>query len=220
MLLPVLRQEVCRCNLELPKNDLVKMTSGNVSGRDPASGLVVIKPSGVPYESLTPADMVVVDLDGKVIEGHKLPSVDTATHLYVYRNRPDVFGMVHTHSPYACIFAVLGRPIPATLTTAGLIRGHVPIGGYYPPLGDTSIGEEMLRVMGDCLAIVMKSHGVFTIGNSPGQATRVAVEVEDLAKVTHFAMLHGDPIVLTDEQIKEMVNQYNTNYGQNRKEEH
>lgn len=216
MLLQELRQEVWRCNIDLPKNDLVKMTSGNVSGRDPKTGLVVIKPSGIAYEDLSPENMVVIDLDGKPIEGDLLPSVDTSTHIYLYQNREDVNGVVHTHSSYACIFAVLNRPIPATLTTCGLIGGHVPLGDYYPPLNDGKIGEEMLRVIGDSLAVVMKNHGVYTIGNTPSQATRVAVEVEDLAKVTYYAMAVGDPVVLDSEQIEVMIKQYQEGYGQTR----
>lgn len=217
MMLPELREEVWHCNLELPKNDLVKMTSGNVSGRDPVTGLVVIKPSGVAYSDLSLENLPVVNLEGEVVEGELLPSIDTTTHLYVYRHRQDVNGMVHTHSPFASIFAVLGWEIPATLTSVGLIGGKVPLGGYFPPLGDDAIGKEMLRVIGNCRAVMMQSHGVFTIGNSVTQATRVAVEVEELAKITHFALLHGDPITLTDEQVAEMVDNYALNYGQNRK---
>ena len=113
MLLATLREIVWKCNLELPKNGLVKMTNGNVSGRDSETGLVVIKPSGYSYEEMTPAHMVVVDLEGHILEGDFKPSTDTETHLYVYRHRPDVFGIVHTHSPYASSFALLGQPIPA-----------------------------------------------------------------------------------------------------------
>ena len=216
MTLSLLREEVWRCNLELPKNDLVKMTSGNVSGRDPETNLVVIKPSGVSYAELTPENLAVVNLDGEVIAGELLPSIDTATHLYVYQNRSDVNGMVHTHSPYASIFAVLGREIPATLTSCGLVGGKIPLGGYFPPLGDEKIGKEMLRVLGNSLAVVMQSHGVFTIGVNATQATRVAVEVEEIAKITHHAMLHDVPIALTDDQVNEMVNNYSVNYGQER----
>ena len=136
MLLEQLREIVWKCNLELPKNDLVKMTSGNVSGRDRETGLVVIKPSGFSYEEMKPEHMVVVDLNGRVIEGDHKPSVDTDTHLYVYQRRPDVFGMAHTHSPYATSFAVLGQPIPACLTTCALLGGEVPLGGYAPIGGD------------------------------------------------------------------------------------
>ena len=217
MILPDLRQEVWHCNLELPKNDLVKMTSGNVSGRDPESKLVVIKPSGVPYSDLSPDNMVIVNLDGDVIEGDLLPSVDVSTHLFVYQNRDDINGVVHTHSTYACVFAVLNKPIPATLTTSGLIGGSVPLGEYYPPLNDGKIGKEILRVIGNSLAVVMKNHGVFTIGKTPSQATRVAVEVEDMAKVNCFAMMHGEPVVLTNKQIQVMIKQYEEGYGQDRR---
>lgn len=213
MLLEQLREIVWKCNLELPKNDLVKMTSGNVSGRDPESGLVVIKPSGVSFAELTPANMVVVDLDGRVIEGDLKPSTDTDTHLYVYARRDDVLGIAHTHSPYASSFAALGQPIPACLTTCGMLGGEVPLGGY-APIGGEDIGQEIIDKIGRALAIVMQNHGVFTIGSSAQQATRVAVEVEDIAKITHLAMLRGQPIMLTEGQLDYMVNLYRNDYGQ------
>jgi L-ribulose-5-phosphate 4-epimerase len=213
MQLEQLRETVWKCNLELPKNDLVKMTSGNVSGRDPETGLVVIKPSGVSFEALAPENMVVVDLSGRVVEGHLKPSTDTDTHLYVYERRDDVLGIAHTHSPYASSFAVLGQPIPACLTTCGMLGGQVPLGGY-APIGGEDIGQEIIDKIGRALAIVMQNHGVFTIGSSPQQATRVAVEVEDIAKITHLAMLRGQPIMLTDDQIDYMVNLYRNEYGQ------
>lgn len=213
MLLEQLRETVWKCNLELPKNDLVKLTSGNVSGRDPETGLVVIKPSGVSFEELTPQNMVVVNMDGEVVEGDLNPSTDTDTHLYIYRHREDVFGIVHTHSPYASSFAVLGQPIPACLTSCGMLGGEVPIGGF-APIGGEDIGQEIVDKIGRSLAIVMQNHGVFTIGASAKQATLVAVEVEDVAKITHLAMQRGQPIVLNDEQIDYMVNLYRHNYGQ------
>ncbi len=213
MQLEQLRETVWKCNLELPKNDLVKMTSGNVSGRDPETGLIVIKPSGVSFEALTPENMVVVDLSGRVVEGQLKPSTDTDTHLYVYARRDDVLGVAHTHSPYASSFAALGQPIPACLTTCGMLGGEVPLGGY-APIGGEDIGQEIIDKIGRALAIVMQNHGVFTIGSSPQQATRVAVEVEDIAKITHLAMLRGQPIMLTDDQIDYMVNLYRNEYGQ------
>ncbi len=213
MLLETLREVVCKCNLELPKTGLVRMTSGNVSGRDPETGLVVIKPSGYAYEGMMPEHMVVVDLDGRVIDGTLKPSVDTDTHLYVYKHRPDVFGMVHTHSPYATSFAALGRPIPACLTTCALVGGEVPLGGY-APIGGEDIGQEIISKIGNALAIIMQNHGVFTIGSSAQHATKVAVEVEEIARITHLAMLVGQPIFLTPEQLKHMDNLYRNQYGQ------
>jgi len=212
-MLEQLREVVCKCNLELPKNDLVKMTSGNVSGRDPETGLVVIKPSGVSFEELTPAHMVVVDMDCRVVEGDLKPSTDTETHLYVYQRRPDVFGIVHTHSPYASSFAALGQPIPACLTACAMLGGEVPLGGY-APIGGADIGQEIIDKIGRSRAIVMQNHGVFTIGSSAQQATKMAVEVEEIAKITHLSLLRGQPIMLSEEQIEYMTNLYQNNYGQ------
>jgi len=213
MFLKQLREIVWKCNLELPKNGLVKMTSGNVSGRDPETGLVVIKPSGVSFEELTPEDMVVVNLDGQVVEGKLKPSTDTETHLYVYRRRPDVFGMVHTHSPYASSFAVLGQPIPACLTTCAMLGGEIPLGGY-APIGGEDIGQEIIDKIGCAKAIIMQNHGVFTIGSSAQQATKMAVEVEEIAKITHLALLRGQPVLLTPGQIDYMIDLYQNEYGQ------
>jgi L-ribulose-5-phosphate 4-epimerase len=213
MMLEALRQDVWKYNLELPKQGLVKMTSGNVSARDPETGLVVIKPSGYSYEQMTPEDLVVVDLDGNVVEGHLAPSVDTATHLYVYAHRPDVMGMAHTHSPYASSFAVLGQPIPACLTAMAMLGGEIPVGGYVP-IGGAAIGAEIVAKIGNARAVLMQNHGVFTIGNSARQATKMAVEIEDIAKIVHLAMQRGRPIVLTQEQLAETGDLYQNLYGQ------
>ena len=213
MMLEKLREIVWKCNLELPKNGLVKMTSGNVSGRDPETGWVVIKPSGYSYEEMTPEDMVVVDLEGRVLEGNLKPSVDTNTHLYVYSRRPDVFGMVHTHSPYATSFAALGQFIPACLTASAMIGGDIPLGGF-APIGGAEIGREIIEKIGRSLAIIMQNHGVFTIGSSPQQATKIAVEVEEIAKITHLAMLRGQPILLSPDQVTNTLQMYQNEYGQ------
>ena len=218
MLLEELREEVWKCNLVLPKNGLVRMTSGNISGRDAESGLVVIKPSGYSYEEMTPADMVVVDLEGAIVEGHLKPSIDTATHLYIYCHRPDIFGIGHTHSPYASSFAALGQPIPACLTTTAMLGGPIPLGGYVP-IGGEAIGQEIVRAIGNSLAIIMQNHGVFTIGASPRLAAKMAVEVEEIAHITHLALLRGQPIMLTPEQIAEMGHMYAYDYGQTRVED-
>src|SRR5690349_15359286 len=213
MLLEQLREIVWKCNLELPKNGLVKMTSGNVSGRDAETGLVVIKPSGYIFEEMTPAHMVVVDSQVQVVEGNLKPSTDTDTHLDVYRHRHVVFGMVHTQSHYASSFAVLGRRIPACLTASAMLGGEIPLGGY-APIGGADIGQEIIDKIGGARAIIMQNHGVFTIGSSPQQATKMAVEVEEIAKITHLAMLRGEPILLTKSQIDYMVDLYQNEYGQ------
>lgn len=214
MLLQKLREEVCEGNLMLPKAGLVTWTSGNVSGRDPESGYVVIKPSGVRYEDLTPADLVIVDLEGQVIEGRLKPSVDTSTHLYVYRQRPDVRGMVHTHSPFATAFAALGRSIPVYLTAmADEFGGPIPAGAY-APIGGEEIGREIVRSIGDSPAILMKSHGVFTIGPSPMAAVKAAVMVEDVARTVYYALQMGQPEEIPPDEVARAHRRYVEQYGQ------
>lgn len=212
-MLEELRKEICEYNLELPKRGLVVMTSGNVSGRDPESNLVVIKPSGVKYDGLKPADLVVVDLNGKVVEGKLKPSVDTESHLYIYRNRPDIFGVCHTHSTFVSVFAALGKPIPAVLTTTAMLGGEIPLGGFVP-VGEAEIGKEVVEKIGTKKAIILKNHGVFTIGKDAFHATKMAIEVEEIAKVTYYALLMGKPNFLTDEQIGIFSHIYENVYGQ------
>lgn len=213
-MLEVLKNEVYRMNMELPRNGLVYWTSGNVSGRDTDTNLIVIKPSGIKYEELKAEDMVVVDLDGKVIEGDLEPSSDTASHLYIYCHRPDVNGVVHTHSYYATAFAAVGKPIPACLTAIAENFGkEIPIGAY-APIGGEAIGAEIVRSIGDCSAIIMKNHGVFTIGSSPEGALKAAVLAEGAAKTYLLALLAGDPQILSDEDVLEHKNWFKTSYGQ------
>lgn len=214
MLCAALRREVWAMNLELPKNGLVTWTSGNVSGRDPESGYVVIKPSGVRYEDLTPENMVVVDLEGRLVEGPLRPSVDTATHLYVYRQRPDVGGIVHTHSPYATSFALLGQPIPVYLTAMADEFGcPIPVGAYCQ-IGGEAIGAEIVRSIGQSPAILMKSHGVFTVGPDPRAALKAAVMCEDVARTVHLAMLRGRPEPLPEDEVERGHRAYLEGYGQ------
>lgn len=212
-MLEQLREEVFESLIELPKHRLVTMASGTVSGRDPETNLVVIKPTGFRYDKLAPTDLIVMDLEGTIVEGHRRPSSDTGTHLYLYNHRPDIFGIVHTHSPYALIFGVLGIPIPPTTTSAALLGGEIPIGGYVP-VGGEEIGAEILRKIGNSSAIIMQNHGVYTFDKTVWKATVLAAEVEDLAKITNFAMLHGNPIILTPEQVSEFQEIYRTLYGQ------
>ena len=158
-MLEELRKQVCYCNQQLPAQGLVTWTSGNVSGRDPQTGLVVIKPSGVLFEDLTPENMVVVDLDGNKVEGSLGVSTDTATHLYVYRQRPDVGGIVHTHSTFATAFAAVGKPIPVYLTAIADEFGCPVPCGAYARIGDEGIGKEIVRSIGDAPAILMNGLG-------------------------------------------------------------
>ncbi len=212
-MLEELKAQVCAANLELPRNNLVTWTSGNVSGRDPESGLVAIKPSGVRFEALRPEDMVVVDLEGTVVEGRLKPSSDVWTHLYIYRHRPDVHGVAHTHSPYATAFAAIGKPIPPVLTAmCDEFGGPIPVGGF-APIGDEEIGREVVRSIGESPAILMQNHGVFTVGRTVEAAIKAAVMVEDVARTVWLAMQIGTPLPIPDEMVARLRRRYLNEYG-------
>ncbi|OGO11369.1 MAG: L-ribulose-5-phosphate 4-epimerase [Chloroflexi bacterium RBG_19FT_COMBO_50_10] len=214
MLLDQLRGEICCLHAELPRNNLVAWTSGNVSGRDPETGFVVIKPSGIRYEDLTPESMCVVNLDGKVIEGKNKPSSDTFAHVYVYLHRQDVNGIVHTHSTFATAWAAVGRPIPAVLTAiCDEFGGQIPVGAY-AKIGRDEIGKEILRSIGSSPAILMKNHGVFTIGRTPEAAVKAAVMVEDVARTVFYALQLGQPDEIPAEEVTRAHRRYLEEYGQ------
>jgi L-ribulose-5-phosphate 4-epimerase len=213
-MLETIKDEVCRLNCELPKNNLVVWTSGNVSARDPDSGYVVIKPSGVKFEDLVPEKMVVVDLDGKIIEGDLKASSDTASHLYIYRHMPDVNGVVHTHSNYATAFAALGKPIPPVLTAiADEFGGPIPCGGF-ALIGGDEIGKIVVESIGHSPACLLKNHGVFTVGPTGEKALKAAVMVEDVAKTVWIALQLGTPPEIPAEDITKLFERYTKAYGQ------
>jgi L-ribulose-5-phosphate 4-epimerase len=208
-----LKQAVCEGNLELPHHGLVTWTGGNLSARDPGTGLVVIKPSGVLYDQMTPDDMVVVGLDGRRVEGEHGPSSDTGSHLTVYRHRLDVMSIVHTHSTYATAFAASGQEIPCCLTAiADEFGGPVPCGGY-ASIGGTEIGDEIVQRIGSSPAILMKQHGVFTIGSTIEKAIKAAVMVEDVAKTVAVAMQIGVISSLPEAEIAANYDRYQNRYG-------
>lgn len=216
MRLPELREAVCALHQELPRNHLVVWTGGNLSARDPDSGLVVIKPSGIRYEDLTPANMVVVDLDGKLVEGDYKPSSDTASHCYIYRQRPDINGVVHTHSRYATAFAALGREVPCVLTAmADEFGGPVPCGGF-ALIGDEAIGQEVVACLARTRspAVLMQNHGVFTVGPTAAAAVKAAVMVEDNAATVWMAMQMGEPLPIPQALIDKLHARYTNVYGQ------
>jgi L-ribulose-5-phosphate 4-epimerase len=176
--------------------------------------LVVIKPSGIRYEDLTPESMVVVDLDGKLVEGQYKPSSDTFAHAYVYRHRPDVNGVVHTHSTFATAWAAAGRPIPPVLTAiCDEFGGPIPVGAY-AKIGGDEIGQEIIRSIGSSPAILMKNHGVFTVGKTPEAAVKAAVMVEDVARTVFYAMQLGQPDEIPAEEVARAHRRYLEEYGQ------
>lgn len=213
-MLEKLKEELLELHLELPRNNLVVWTGGNVSARDAETGLVVIKPSGVRYEELRSEHMVVLDLDGTKIEGELKPSSDTASHLYIYKHRPDVGGVVHTHSAYATAFAAVNRPIPVVLTAiADEFGGPIPCGGF-ALIGDQSIGKVVVESIGKSPAVLLKNHGVFTIGQDAWSAVKAAIMTEDNAKTVWLAMQIGVPDEIPPEDVEKLHSRYTHIYGQ------
>ncbi len=211
-----LRSELAELHAELPRYGLVSWTSGNISARVPGAELMVIKASGVPFDELTAETMVVCDFDGVVVEGELAASSDAATHGYVYRRRPDVAGVAHTHSPYATAFAARGESIPCVLTAmADEFGGEIPIGPF-ARIGDDEIGRGIVEALADhrSPAVLMRNHGVFTIGPTAREAVKAAVMCEDAARTVHLAQALGEPIQLTRKDIDALFDRYHTVYGQ------
>lgn len=213
-MLEKLKQELYELHMELPKNNLVTWTGGNVSARDPETGYVAIKPSGVRYEALRPGHMVVVDLEGNIIEGDLKPSSDTTSHLYIYRHRSNVGGIVHTHSRYATAFAALGRPIPVYLTAMGDEFGCPIPCGPFALIGGDEIGKIVVETIGESPAVLLKNHGVFTIGKDAEAAVKTAVMVEDVAATVWIALLMGQPEEIAPEDVAKLHYRYTHVYGQ------
>jgi L-ribulose-5-phosphate 4-epimerase len=177
---------------------------------------MVIKPSGVGYADLTPESMVVCDLDGQPVDGEYSPSSDTATHAYVYRHMPEVGGVVHTHSTYATAWAARGEAIPCVITAmADEFGGEIPLGPF-ALIGSDEIGRGIVATLAGhrSPAVIMHSHGVFTIGGSGRDAVKAAVMCEDVARTVHLARAYGDPPPLAQDQVDALHRRYKEHYGQ------
>ena len=213
-MLEQLKEQLVQLHLELPKNELVAWTSGNVSARDPETGLVVIKASGIRYEEMCQDHMVVMDIDGSRVEGNYKPSSDVYSHLYIYKHRPDVGGVVHTHSRFATAFAAIGKPIPCVLTAmADEFGGAIPCCGF-SLIGDEAIGKLVVESIGKSPAILLKNHGVFTIGKDATAAVKAAVMTEDVAATVWLALQVGTPDIIPQEDVDKLHARYTTVYGQ------
>jgi L-ribulose-5-phosphate 4-epimerase len=211
-----LRREIAELHRQLPRWELVVWTAGNVSARVPGRDLLVIKPSGVTYDELTPENMVVTDLDGKLVEGDHAPSSDTAAHAYVYKHMPEVGGVVHTHSTYATAWAARGEAIPCVLTMiADEFGGEIPVGPF-ALIGDDSIGRGLVDTLrtSRSKAVLMQNHGVFTIGSNAKAAVKAAVLCEDVARTVHIARQLGEPLPIAQSSIDSLYARYQNAYGQ------
>ena len=214
------REDVASLHAELVRYGLVVWTGGNVSGRVPGADLFVIKPSGVMYDQLRADNMILCTLDGQVVKGtpgsERSPSSDTAAHAYVYRNMPEVGGVVHTHSPYAVAWAAFGEPIPCVTTAmADEFGGDIPIGPF-AIIGDDSIGRGIVETLSGhrSRAVLMKNHGPFTIGRDARDAVKAAVMVEDVARSVHYSRQLGTPAPIEPAAIDSLFNRYQNVYGQ------
>jgi L-ribulose-5-phosphate 4-epimerase len=214
------RKDVAGLHAELVRYGLVVWTGGNISGRVSGADVFVIKPSGVEYDDLTPDNMILCDLDGNVVPGtpgaERSPSSDTAAHAYVYRNMPEVGGVVHTHSTYATAWAARGEEIPCVLTAmADEFGGPIPVGPF-AIIGDDSIGRGIVETLAGhrSRAVLMQNHGPFTIGASPRDAVKAAVMLEDVARTTHLAREAGPLIPISQEAIDRLFDRYQNAYGQ------
>lgn len=211
-----LKVEVAALHAELPRNGLVVWTAGNVSARVPGADLLVIKPSGVSYDELDAAAMVVCDFDANLVEGSRNPSSDTAAHAYVYRHMAEVGGVVHTHSDYATAWAARGEPIPCVLTMiADEFGGDIPVGPF-ALIGDDSIGRGIVETLRNSRsrAVLMANHGPFTIGKDARDAVKAAVMVEDVARTVHLARTYGEPPRIDQADIDRLYQRYQNVYGQ------
>lgn len=211
-----LKAELAALHAELPRNGLVVWTAGNVSARVPGADLLVIKPSGVSYDDLSPEAMVVTDFDARLVEGSRSPSSDTAAHAYVYRHMPEVGGVVHTHSDYAAAWAARREPIPCVLTMiADEFGGDIPVGPF-ALIGDDSIGRGIVETLrgSRSRAVLMANHGPFTIGRDARDAVKAAVMLEDVARTVHIARQLGEPVPIAQSDIDSLFNRYQNVYGQ------
>ena len=213
------KQVVAELHALLPAWALVVWTAGNVSERVPGTDLFVIKASGVPYEGMEDAHMVVCDLQGQMLDDDDsglVPSSDTAAHAYVYRHMPEVGGVVHTHSSYATAWAAIGEPIPCCLTMmADEFGGDIPLGPL-AIIGDDSIGRGIVETLRNCHspAVLMANHGPFTIGKDGRSAVKAAVMCEEVARTAYLARTLGEIKRIPDDMIKRLNDRYQNVYGQ------
>ena len=214
MILEQLRRQVLDTANLLPKYGLVWMAGGTICARDLQTGYVVVTPSGLPYETLSPEDMIVTDLDMNLVEGKYRPSVALNLWTAFFRARPDINAVVHTHSPCATAFSVANQPIPMiTETQADWFGQPVPVTPYLS-VEDARFASLPVELLGDGFAVLLGNHGVITVGDSLAHALERAVTLEEAAHTYILARSLGTPIALSDVQARASFDYYNHRYGQ------
>ena len=214
MILEELRIHVLQTALLLPKYNLVWLAGGTVCARDPETGYVVVTPSGLNYERLTPDDMIVTDMDMTLVEGKYRPSVALNLWIGFMRTRTELNAVVHTHSPYATAFSVAYQPIPViTETMADWFGQPVPVTRYLN-VEDPEFPTLPIEVMGNGYAVLLGNHGPITVGKTLEHALERAVTLEEAARTYSITRTIGAPVTLTDEQARASFDYYHNRYGQ------
>jgi L-ribulose-5-phosphate 4-epimerase len=214
MLLEALRTEVLRTALLLPKYGLVWMAGGTVCARDPESSLVVVTPSGMPYDTLEPADMLVTDMSMKLIDGKYKPSCALNLWTEIMRRRSDMHAVIHTHSPYATAFSVVDQPIPiVTETQADWFGQSIQVAPYYH-VEDPEFVSEPIKALGDGYAVLLGRYGPITIGKNLAHALERAVTLEEAAKIYILSCAIGTPLTFSPEESTRSFDFYHNRYGQ------
>ena len=217
MIIEELRAQVLRTALLLPKYNLVWMAGGTVCARDPQTGYVVVTPSGLDYERLTPDDMIVTDMDMNLVEGKYRPSVALNLWTGFMRARPELYAVVHTHSPYATAFSVVYEAIPViTETMADWFGQPIPVTRYLS-VEDPEFATLPVEVMGNGYAVLLGNHGPITVGKTLEHALERAVTLEEAARTYSIARTIGTPVSVTEKQARSSFDYYHNRYGQKKK---
>lgn len=212
--LDVLKQKIIDTSQKMANAKMAPGTWGNISARDPNTGYIAITPSGMDYSKLKVEDICVIDINQNIIESKWKPSTETPLHALFYREKPEVSAIVHTHSIYATAFACAGKPIPAVIETlASVVGGSVPVAPYHLP-GDEDFARNALKAMEDKAAVLLRNHGVVTVGKDLDEAYMIAEVVENAAKIYIAANSIGTPMCLDEKEIKALRQIYLTKYGQ------
>jgi L-ribulose-5-phosphate 4-epimerase len=209
MLLQEYREQIVEFGTYLYEAHLVGFADGNISARDPESGLVAVKPTGIPWPKIGLEQVTIIDVNGKIIDGTLKPSSEVPMHTLFYRRRKDVNGVVHCHAPVATAWGLISKEIPSFIVNQGLTKGAVKFAPYTPP-GTEMLGETAYDVMGeDGTAVILQSHGILAVGGNLAHAMHVAFAIEDAAKVAMYCkMIGGDPRPFTDEDYRRMYEAY------------